>query len=468
MKPAKFPKQIALLAAILLLTFCAGQDEQTRPIVILGGTLIDGTGRAPLRDAAIVIQDGRFQQVGKRSEVSIPQGAEIINAEGKTILPGLIDGHCHYLDWAGELLLAFGVTTCPVVSGEAVEYMVAQREATEKGEIRGPRLWFAGPTIDGPPPSYTSEARQSRSDVVVKTPEEARKAVQEQVAKGADGLKFYEYLTPELTRAAADEAHRLGRPVIGHSLDIFVAAEAGFQSVEHFWAVVYTSAEDANRRTELDIARNSGQTPTGEFHVHLEPDSFDSIIRAMVDNNVHWNPAWASRLRHLSPRAAVLKQQELALLQDPRFSIPSLTAEGIEAAYSSLEKATPQKRAELLEGYAKLEDFVRRFVAAGGKIHAGSDPHQGIPPAFPLHVELQLLVDAGLTPVQAIQAASLNVAEAWQKDADYGSVEKGKVADLLVIRGNLMEDMAATQNVESVFLDGKLVGGSSYVPVPSR
>ncbi len=188
----------------------------------------------------------------------------------------------------------------------------------------------------------------------------------------------------------------------------------------------------------------------------------------MVDNNVYWNPAWASRLRHLSRRAAVLKQQELALLQDSRFSIPSLTAEGIEAAYSSLEQATPQKRAELLAGYAKLEDFVRRFVAAGGKIHAGSDPHRTIPPAFPFHVELQLLVDAGLTPVQAIQAASSNVAQAWQKDTGYGSVEKGKVADPSVIRGNPLEDMAATQNVELVFLDGKLVGGSSDVPVPSR
>ena len=105
---------------------------------------------------------------------------------------------------------------------------------------------------------------------------------------------------------------------------------------------------------------------------------------------------------------------------------------------------------------------MRRFVAAGGKIHAGSDPHRTFPPAFPLHVELQLLVDAGLTPVQAIQAASLNVAEAWQKDTDYGSVEKGKVADLAIVRGDVIQDIAATQNVESVFLDGKLVGGSSY------
>ena len=462
MNSTHLQKQFLAWTIIFFVSCCASLGAQTRPVAILGGTLIDGTGSAPVEDAAIVIQGGRIQQVGKRAEVSVPQGAEVIEAGGKTILPGLVDGHCHYREWAGELLLALGVTTCPVVSGQEVEYMVAQREATQKGEIRGPRLWFAGPTIDGPPPPYTSEARKGRSDVVVRTPEEARKAVRDQVEKGVDGLKFYEYLTPELAKAAADEAHQLGRAVIGHSLDVSVAADAGYDSVEHFWAAVYSSAENANRRTELDTMRNSGQTPTGEFHTLLQPESFDRIIRVLVDNNVHWNPTWGSRFRQLSRRAAALKQQELALLQDSRFSFPSLTAETVEARYSSLEEATPQKRAQLLEGYRKLEDFVRRFAAAGGKIHAGSDANQTTPPGFPMHVELQLLVDAGLTPVQAIQAASLNVAEAWRKDQDYGSVEKGKVADMFIVRGDPRQDMAVTQNVEMVFLDGKLVGGSSY------
>ncbi len=208
--------------------------------------------------------------------------------------------------------------------------------------------------------------------------------------------------------------------------------------------------------------RNSGQINTGEFHTLLRPETFDRIVRTMVDNNVHWGPTWGSRFRQFSPRAAALKQQELALLDNPGFSVPSLTAQTVERTYSALDRATPQKRAQLLEGFRKLEDLVRRFAAAGGKLHVGSDPNRNTVPGFGMHVELQLLVDAGLTPVQAIQAASLNVAEAWRKNQDYGSVEKGKVADLFLVRGDPTREMAVTQNVEMVFLDGKLVGGSSY------
>ena len=113
---------------------------QTRPIAIVGATLIDGTGRAAVTDSVIVVRDGRFQEVGKRGEVSIPQGAEVIDAKGKTILPGLIDGHCHYRDWMGEIYLAYGVLTCPNISNNPVEWIIAQREGVKNGSVRGPRV----------------------------------------------------------------------------------------------------------------------------------------------------------------------------------------------------------------------------------------------------------------------------------------------------------------------------------------
>jgi len=112
-------------------------SAQTRPIAIVGGTLIDGTGRPPLVDAAVVVQDGRFLAVGKRGEVSLPQGAEVIDAKGKTILPGLIDGHCHLRDWMGEVYLHFGVLTCPSISNNPVDWVIAQRDGVQNGTIRG-------------------------------------------------------------------------------------------------------------------------------------------------------------------------------------------------------------------------------------------------------------------------------------------------------------------------------------------
>src|ERR1041385_5766420 len=135
----------------------ANAAAQSRPVVIDGGTLIDGTGRAPLADAVVVFQDGRIRDAGRRSEVKPPEGAEVIDAKGKTILPGLIDGHCHLRDWMGEIYLHFGITTCPTISNNPTEWVIAQRDGVKNGTIRGPRVWAAGNVIDGPPPAPAHE-----------------------------------------------------------------------------------------------------------------------------------------------------------------------------------------------------------------------------------------------------------------------------------------------------------------------
>jgi hypothetical protein len=209
---------------------------QAQPVAVVGGTLIDGTGRAAITDSAIVMQDGRFTAVGKRDEVSLPRGAEVIDAKGKTILPGLIDGHCHLRDWMGEVYLHFGVVICPTISNNPVDWVIAQREGVRSGTIRAPRVWAGGNVIDGPPPEGLGGLRRQRTSIIVQNEEEARKAVRMLADKGVDGYKFFERLSPQVAKAGAEEAHRLGRPVIAHSLDIFVAADAGYQSVEHSWS----------------------------------------------------------------------------------------------------------------------------------------------------------------------------------------------------------------------------------------
>jgi cytosine/adenosine deaminase-related metal-dependent hydrolase len=234
--------------------------------VIEGATLIDGTGRAAVTDSVIVISDGKFHQVGKRGEVSIPSGAEVIDAKGKTVLPGLIDGHCHYRDWMGEIYLAYGVLTCPNISNNPVEWIIAQREGVKNGSVRGPRVWASANIIDGRPPEGTGVLRRQRTSIIVETEDEARQAVRDLVAKGVDGIKLFERLKPQVAKAAADEARKLGRPVFGHTLDIFTAAENGYNSVEHSWSVVYTSIQDTKKRHDLDMARMRRKIDTAEIH----------------------------------------------------------------------------------------------------------------------------------------------------------------------------------------------------------
>lgn len=461
---------VSLLGSGFFLFLEQHVGAQPQPIAVVGATLIDGTGRAPIADSAVVMQNGRFVAVGRRVDVALPQGAEVIDAKGETLLPGLIDGHCHLRDWMGEIYLHFGITTCPTISNNPVDWVIAQREGVRSGTIRGPRVWASGNVIDGPPPAGMGAVRRQRTSIIVNNEEEARKAVRMLAEKGVDGYKLFERLTPNVAKAAADEAHRLGKPVIAHSLDIFVATDAGYQSVEHSWSVAYTSIQDAKKKAELDLARINQKITTAEVHAQMDPQMFDRIIKAMVAKNVHWSPTWGTTFRALSPRAAQMKEQERALLEDPNLRyLPSYIRKESDAHFSYFDNASSEKRAQLLSGLKLVQDFARRFVAAGGKMHSGSDP-DNILAGYGVHAELELMIDAGFNPLQAIQSASFNVAQAWGKDKDYGSVEKGKIADLVIIRGDPMKDIFATQDVEKVFMDGKAVDTSFHPdyrnPVP--
>jgi len=451
-----------ILTCVVLSTPLFSLWAQTRPLVIDGATLIDGTGRAPVPDAVVVIQNGRFQAVGERGKISIPQGAEVIDAKGKTILPGLIDGHCHYRDWMGELYLAFGVVTCPNISNNPVDWIIAQREGVKNGSVRGPRVWASANIIDGPPPEGTGVLRRQRTSIIVDSEDEARKAVRDLVEKGVDGIKLFERLKPQVAKAAVDEAHKLGRPVFGHSLDIFTAAANGYQSVEHSWSVVYTSIQDPKKKHDLDIGRMLRKIDTDEVHAHMEPAMFDKIIKVMIEKNVHWSTTWATWFRPLSIYADEMKRRELALLRNPQLKyLPSYILKDTEEFFAKYEKMAPEKRNELMSGYKMVQEFVRRFAAAGGKIHSGSDPNHVVP-GYAVHAELQMLVEAGLKPLQAIQTASVNVAQAWGKEKDYGSVEKGKVADFFIVRGDPSKNISDTQNVDMVFIDGKKIDTSFH------
>jgi hypothetical protein len=459
-----------LLTSIFVFVLAPFAWGQSRPIVIRGATLIDGTGRPAVSDSLVLIRDGRFQEVGESGKVSIPQGAEVIDAKGKTILPGLIDGHCHYRDWMGEIYLAYGVVTCPNISNNPVDWIIAQREGVKNGSVRGPRVWASANIIDGPPPEGTGTLRRQRTSIIVDSEDEARKAVRGLVEKGVDGVKLFERLKPQVAKAAVDEAHKLGRPVFGHSLDIFTAAANGYQSVEHSWSVVYTSIQDPKKKHDLDIGRMLRKVDTDEVHAQMEPAMFDKIIKVMIDKNVHWSPTWATWFRPLSTYAAEMKRRELALLKNPQLSyLPAYILKDTESFFAKYEKMAPEKRDQLVAGYKMIQEFVRKFAAAGGKIHTGSDPNHVVP-GYAVHAELQMLVEAGLTPLQAIQTASINVAQAWGKEKEYGSIEKGKVADFFIVNGDPTKNISDTQNVESVYMDGKKVDISYHAdyknPIP--
>jgi imidazolonepropionase-like amidohydrolase len=455
------------LLAVLAFSSVGGAQLST-PLVIQGGTLIDGTGRTPLDDAVIIVEGERIKSVGKRGELSVPRAARVIDVKGKTILPGLIDGHCHLLDFMGEIYLHLGITTCPDITQNDDEWTLAQRDGTNLGKIRGPRIWSTGARLVGPPPAW---ALRSERGYLIKTPEDAVAAVRKKKAAGIEIIKFNEYVAPEAIRAGAEEAHRLGLPITCHCLDVFLAAEAGFAGVEHHWAPGMTSIADVKKRWEIHEQRMTRKINTADLSYYYEPENFDSIVKAMVEKSVSWAPTIATWYRPLSPSVGRFKESELSILDRKEAKyLPGVLREQALGQYERYEKFAPERLNKAREGYGKIQDLIRRFVKAGGILRAGSDPNNGLP-GLGVHQEITMFVEAGLTPMQAIQSATINVAKAFHKDKDFGTIEAGKVADIIAVDGDPLKDAWATQNVRLVVLAGKIVDHEFHAnfknPIPA-
>ncbi len=428
-------------------------------LVVQRGKLIDGTGRPPIDNAVIIIQSSRIQAVGRSGDLAIPAGAEVIDVKGRTILPGFIDGHGHLEDFHGELYLHLGITTCANIElYQDGPWTRAQKQGTALGKIRGPRIWMSGRAIGGVSTGHDAfGSRTARDNIIVTTHEEVRKAVQRKKDLGCEILKVNEFLSMDLVKVACEEAHRLDMPVAAHSWDVVGSANAGVDAVEHIWSVGYSSIPYAPARRKLAEDRLGGVIDQELAGAYYQTENYDAVIGAMIENQVAWTPTIAKWLRPLSPSAARFRERENQILNDPNADLPAAVRAVTDNSYDKLLKRyTPAQLEQAKVGYEKANEFIRRFVQAGGMLKEGSDPPRGMA-ALLMHQALAMDVEAGVPPMKAIQAATLNVAKTFKKDKDYGSVEPGKVADLSIVEGDPLEDIWMTQNVKMVIMDGKII-----------
>jgi hypothetical protein len=441
-------------------------------LVVQGGTLIDGTGRPPIDDCSIVIVDGRFRTIGRKGTVPVPPGAQVIDVTGKTVLPGFIDGHGHLEEFHGELYLHLGITTCAQIElYQDGPWSRAQKEGTALGRIRGPRIWMSGRGIGGPLDEHDAfGSRTHRGNITVSTAEEARRVVQRKKELGCEIIKLNEFLSFELSKVVVEEAHRLGLPVAAHSLDAIETARAGVNSIEHIWAVGYSSILYKPARLRLAQDRLGGKIDQEIASAYFQTENYDAIIEEMVERKVAWTPTIAKWLRPLSPSAERFRQRENEILTSNAADLPPAVRAVTDNAYEKLFKRyTPQQLDLAKMGYEKSNEFIARFVEAGGILKEGSDPPRGMA-ALLMHQALVMDVEAGVPPMKVIEAATLNVARTFGKAGDYGSVEPGKVADLSIIEGDPLKDIWMTQNVKMVVMDGKVIdiAFSRYKnPIPS-
>ena len=401
-------------------------------IALVGGTLIDGTGAAPLPDAVVVIHDGKIVAVGPRDKVKIPKDANVVDAHGKTILPGLWDMHAHFeqVEW-GPIYLAAGVTTVRDCGNE-FEFITAVRDAIAQGRGLGPRLLLAG-IVDG---TGTLALGVQRVD----TPEQAREWVDRYHAAGFQQMKIYSSVKLENLKAVADEAHRLGMTVTGHvpeGLNAYQVIEAGQDQINHIGYI----ADIMKPALPADASRMDRYKATADIDLD-SPEAKKALAFLKEHHTV------------VDPTMALMEFFTATAAKPPATFEPGVLKVAPELAEQLTDVAPSTERSEIGEKvFAKELAIVGALHRAGIPIVAGTD--QTVP-GYSLHREMELYVQAGFTPMEAIQAATIVPARVMGVDKELGTVEQGKRGDVILINGNPLDDIRNARNVEYVITNGTM------------
>jgi imidazolonepropionase-like amidohydrolase len=366
----------------------------------------------------------------------------------------LIDGHIHLKDYQAPMFLRYGVTTVADTNNQT-EWSILQRDALKSGKIKGPRLFISGVAAGGPPPSGTTAQTNKEgfraytrpgSDglpvfaISLQTVDEARAYVKSLLAQHVDMIKVDLGLTIDQLRAITEEAARGGVPVVGHSQNIRRAAEVGMKYMEHTDTLGRALLEEMGGP---DKVREGGANPERLMDTKL----FDPLIQFMVSKGVYLNPTMVARWRTSTPRGQEITKAAAEVTKDPELAfVPA----GVRETW-----ARPAEREGDGEAYRRVAEFLRKYVTAGGKVLSATDA--GILPGLSLHYEMQMVADTGIPPMKALQGATLWAAESIGQAKDLGSIEPGKLADIIVVEGNPLSDIGATKNVRTVIKDGKVV-----------
>jgi imidazolonepropionase-like amidohydrolase len=376
---------------------------------LVGATIVDGAGHPPIADGVILVRDGRIAEVGPRASVVIPKDVPSTAVDGKTIIPGLWDMHTHVtqVEWA-PVYLGAGVTTVRDMGNE-FEFLVPLRDAIASKRAAGPRIVAAG-LIDGGGPNAFGVYYAA-------TPEEAKQAVAKYHDAGFQQIKIYSLVTPPVVEAICAEAHRLGMTVTGHiptGMTIEQAAAAGMDHIAH-----------------LGIR---GEAGSAEVNATI---AFLKAHHTVIDPTQSWNEL----LGHAVGTPIAAFQPGVLKIPAPLNRVFSNAgAAGIDA---------PTARTRLERGLR----IVKALHDAGVPIVAGTD--EGIP-GHSVHREIELYVEAGLTPLEALQAATIVSARAMKMDAELGTIERGKRADLVVLDANPLDAIRNIRSVRWTITDGRV------------
>lgn len=404
------------------------------PLAIRGARLFDPATGAVRPDTTVLLTGNRITAVGRDGEVQIPAGAEVVEARGRFLMPGLWDMHTHLSALDGLLNLAAGVTTVRDL-GNDIDQLAELRRQWDTGEAIGPRVLRAG-LIDGPGP-YAGPTK-----VLVDNEKDALSWVDRYAELGYQQVKLYSSLDPKLVPVIAKRAHERGLRVSGHIPNGMIAEQAvraGYDEIQHANFLFLNFLEGVDTRTParfVEVAEHAAELDLGSPRVR-------SFIRLLKERGTVLDPTvdvfegmFEARPGEISPSYAAVAGR-----------VPPQVQRGFRNG--GLNPA-PGKVRRYADSFRKMLALVRTLHDAGVPIVAGTDALAG----FSLHRELELYAEAGIPPAEVLRIATLGAARVMKKDAELGSIEPGKLADLILIDGDPVARISDVRRVALTVKDG--------------
>jgi imidazolonepropionase-like amidohydrolase len=454
---------ILLLFCCVITSFAQTPDRQQfvrveAPVVVMTHVrVIDGTGAAPLEDQTITISGGKIQSIAASATAKVPADAQVLDLKGYTVLPGLVGMHNHMFFPMGgsppmysnmgssfpRLYLALGVTTIRTTGSVAPYTDLEIKRLIDSGRMLGPKMHVTAPYLEGAG-AFTPVMHQLTGV------DDARRMVNYWADSGATSFKAYMNITRDELRAVVEEAHKRGLKVTGHlcSVGYREAAEIGIDNLEHG---LFADSEFVPDK-KADQCPQGGAVGASLLKLDLNSPAARETIRTLVAKNV----AITSTLPVFEAAGAPIAQSGIgaaSALLNPR--LLSVMSPDTRVRYLQARARVPSGP-DFVALLRKAMDFERAFVQAGGLLIAGLDPtgNGGIVAGFGDLREVELLVEAGFTPLEAIKIASFNGARFLGEDERIGSIAVGKQADLMVVKGNPAANISDIEKVEIVFKDG--------------
>ncbi len=453
-------------AVAFTLLLLAGTDLHGEKVYLVGGTVINPADSMIIEDAVLVIDGNKIESVSSQKEKEVPSDFRVVDCKGKFVLPGLWDMHVHLAGvtadpkWSKDsllpLLLANGITGIRDMGGN-LDALLSWRREIQAGTLVGPRIIAAGP--------FLYDAKPGAADTLpVANSEQARSAVQNVKSRHADFVKILTSLSRESFFAIVEEAKKQGLDLVGHVPDSISATEAsnaGMKSIEHIFysnLAFDCSAQEAELRAERTAATaKKDSAALGKIRTAAEA-TYDSKKADALWQTLIRNKTWVCPT--LIAIETVAHQVDLAAkTDDPRLAYmpPALRAQWTPAAIA--KDVTPEDTKWWAEQAAYDMKVARAMHAAGVSMLAGSDSLDPLNyPGSSLHRELQWLVRAGFTPMEALQCTTINPARflARDKAGEVGAIAAGRLADLLILDANPLDDIANTQRISAVVTNGRV------------